>query len=75
MVVRAEVSHLTAPRLGASVEPRSLGGVGAGEIVGESIHPADWARESELVARYRDLPLGPSTAPRPRHREGFTLLP
>jgi hypothetical protein len=58
MLVVAEVAHLAATRLGAEAEVRFLGGLAAGEVIAEPVHPADWERMAELVARYRDLPLG-----------------
>ena len=58
MLVVAEVAHLTGKRLGAAAEVRFLGGLAAGEVIAEPVHPADWERIAELVARYRDLPLG-----------------
>jgi predicted nucleic acid-binding protein len=58
MLVVAEVAHLAATRLGTEAEVRFLGGLAAGEIIAEPVHPADWERMAELVARYRDLPLG-----------------
>ena len=58
MLVVAEVAHLTGTRLGAEAEVRFLGGLAAGEVIAEAVHPADWERMAELVARYRDLPLG-----------------
>ena len=99
MLVVAEVAHLAGKRLGAAAEVRFLGGLALGEIVAEPVHPADWEQMAELVARYRDLPLGTVDASlvtlaerlgetrvatfdrrdlsvvRPRHCEGFTLLP
>ena len=99
MLAVAEIAHLAGTRLGAASEARFLGGVAAGEVIAEPVHPADWERMAELVARYRDLPLGTVDASlvalaerlgetevatfdhrdlgvvRPRHCEGFTLLP
>ena len=99
MLVVAEVAHLTATPLGTPAEARFLADLAAGEVIAEPVHPADWERMAELVARYRDLPLGTVDASlvalaerlgetkvasfdrrdlgvvRPRHCEGFTLLP
>ena len=58
MLVVTEVAHLTATRLGAPAEARFLADLAAGEVIAEPVHPADWERMAELVARYRDLPLG-----------------
>ena len=57
LVVR-EVAYLLGTRLGAETEVRFLGDLAAGELVPEHIAPADWLRIAELVATYRDLPLG-----------------
>ena len=37
---------------------RFLGDLAAGDLVPEQVGPADWLRIAELVATYRDLPLG-----------------
>jgi len=37
---------------------RFLGDLAAGDLVPEHVAPADWLRIAELVAAYRDLPLG-----------------
>ena len=37
---------------------RFLGDLAAGDLVPEHVGPADWLRIAELVAAYRDLPLG-----------------
>ena len=58
MLVIAEVTHLAGTRLGTEAEVRFLGDVALGELIPEPVHPADWERIAELVARYRDLPLG-----------------
>lgn len=58
MLVVAEVAYLVATRLGTVAEVRFLGDLAAGEVIAEPVHPADWERMAELVARYRDLPLG-----------------
>lgn len=58
MLVIAEVTHLAGTRLGTEAEVRFLGDVASGELIPEPVHPADWERIAELVARYRDLPLG-----------------
>lgn len=51
--------HLDASlRQEAAAEVRFLGGLAAGEVIAEPVHPADRERMAELVARYRDLPLG-----------------
>jgi predicted nucleic acid-binding protein len=58
MLVVTEVAYLVATRLGTVAEIRFLGDLAAGEVIAEPVHPADWERMAELVARYRDLPLG-----------------
>lgn len=53
-----EVAYLLATRLGVEPEVRFLGDLAAGAFSVEPVAPADWLRIAELVARYRDLPLG-----------------
>ena len=57
-LVVAEAVYLIGSRLGADAEVRFLGDLAAGLFAVEPVHPADWLRIAELVARYRDLPLG-----------------
>jgi len=57
-LVITEVSYLVATRLGVEAEVRFLGDLAAGNLIPEPVMPADWLRIAELVARYRDLPLG-----------------
>lgn len=57
-LVITEVAYLLATRLGAEVEVRFLGDLAAGAFVVEPVGAGDWLRIAELVARYRDLPLG-----------------
>ncbi len=45
-------------RIGAETEIRFLGDVASGELVPQPVAAADWIRMAELVATYRDLPLG-----------------
>ena len=54
----AEAAHLVASRLTPAAEVRLLGELAAGTFAIEPVHPADWLRIAELVARYADLPLG-----------------
>jgi uncharacterized protein len=56
--VIAEVACLLGTRLGWEAEVRFLGDVAGGAFAIEPLHPADAIRIAELVARYRDLPLG-----------------
>lgn len=62
MLVVTEVTHLLGSRLGAESEIRFLGDLAAGNLIAEPVMPADWIRIAELVARYRDLPLGTADA-------------
>jgi predicted nucleic acid-binding protein len=54
----SEVTYLLETRLGANAEVRFLGDLAAGNLIAEPVRPADWIRIAELVAAYRDLPLG-----------------
>lgn len=54
----AEAAHLIERRTGTAAEVRFLGDLAAGDFAVEPVHPADWERIAELVARYRDLGLG-----------------
>jgi predicted nucleic acid-binding protein len=58
VLVVAEVAYLVATRLGPEAEVRFLGDLAAGNFVTVPVEDADWLRIAELVARYRDLPLG-----------------
>lgn len=58
MLVIAEAAHLIGTRLGARPEVEFLGDIAAGDFVIEPVDHLDWIRIAELVARYRDLPLG-----------------
>lgn len=57
-----EVVYLLATRLGTESEVRFLGDLAAGAFTVEPVAVADWLRIAELVARYRDLPLGTGDA-------------
>jgi len=52
------VTYLLATRLGVESEIRFLGDLAAGNLLPEPVAPIDWLRIAELVAQYRDLPLG-----------------
>ena len=54
----AEVSHFAATRLDDSAEVAFLLAIASGDLTVEDFHPADRERTVELVAEYRDLPLG-----------------
>lgn len=58
MLVITEVAYLLETRVGVETEVRFLGDLAAGELVPEQVESADWLRIAELVAAYRDLPLG-----------------
>ena len=53
-----EVVYLLATRLGTGPEIRFLGDLAGGAFSVAPVMAADWLRIAELVARYRDLPLG-----------------
>lgn len=57
-LVVTEVAYLLATRLGPESEVRFLGDLAAGAFNVEPVEARDWLRIAELVARYRDLPLG-----------------
>jgi predicted nucleic acid-binding protein len=57
-LVITEAAYLIATRLGWQAEVRFLGDLAAGSFVLEPLHAADPLRMADLVARYRDLPLG-----------------
>ena len=57
ILVVTEVAYLL-NRLGPETEVRFLGDLAAGELVPEAVTAGDWLRIAELVATYRDLPLG-----------------
>lgn len=62
MLVITEVTYLLGSRLGAVAEVRFLGDLAAGNLIPEPVAASDWLRIAELVARYRDLPLGTADA-------------
>ncbi len=57
-LVITEVTYLLGTRLGTVAEVRFLGDLASGELIVEPVPDEDWLRIAELVARYRDLPLG-----------------
>ena len=61
-MVVAEVVHLLATRLGADAELLFLADLADGAFGTEPVAPTDWPRILELVARYRDFPLGATDA-------------
>jgi predicted nucleic acid-binding protein len=56
--VITEVAYLLASRLGLEPEVRFLGDLAAGAFSVAPVAASDWLRIAELVATYRDLPLG-----------------
>ena len=58
VLVISEVTYLVGTRLGADPEVRFLGDLAGGTFVAVPVDDDDWLRIAELVARYRDLPLG-----------------
>lgn len=50
--------YLLATRLGAEPEVKFLGDLADGAFTVEPVAAGDWLRIAELVARYRNLPLG-----------------
>lgn len=57
-LVIAEVAHLLGTRRGPDAEVLLMGDLAEGLMILEPVHPADPLRIAELVATYRDLPLG-----------------
>lgn len=57
-LVITEVVYLIANRLGTEPEVRFLGDLAGGAFAVAPVAAADWLRIAELVARFRDLPLG-----------------
>lgn len=57
-LVITEVTYLLGTRLGVEPEIRFLGDLAAGNLIVEPVAASDWLRIAELVAQYRDLPLG-----------------
>jgi len=58
MLVVTEVAYLIGTRVGVETEVRFLGDLAAGDLIPERVEPADWLRIADLVASYRDLPIG-----------------
>ena len=57
-LVITEVAYLLSTRIGVDAEVRFIGDLAAGNLIPEAVAAADWLRIAELVATYRDLPLG-----------------
>ena len=58
ILVITEVAYLLSTRVGAETEVRFIGDLASGELIAEPVVPGDWLRIAELVAGYRDMPLG-----------------
>lgn len=54
----AEVTFLAAKRIGTAAELVVLEELDAGTYQSQPVIPEDWSRIRELVATYRDFPLG-----------------
>jgi hypothetical protein len=73
------VAYLLGTRIGVDAEVRFIGDLAAGNVIPEPVAAADWLRIADLVATYRDLPLGTvdasvvATAERMRVNEVATL--
>lgn len=78
-LVITEVTYLLGTRLGVDAEVRFLGDIAAGNLIPDAVAASDWLRIAELVAKYRDLPLGTvdasvvTAAERVKAREVATL--
>lgn len=57
-LVIPEMVFLLATRIGVHAEERFLQDLVSGAFVVESVDPTDWQRIAQLVAQYRDFPLG-----------------
>ena len=53
-----EVTYLLGTRIGVDAEVRFLSDIAAGNLIPEPVAASDWLRIAELVAKYRDPPLG-----------------
>lgn len=53
-----EVAYLVATRLGPEAEAHFVADFAKGVLMAEQVAVDDWPRIVELVAHYRDLPLG-----------------
>lgn len=58
MLCVTEVTYLIETRGSIRDQVRFLGDLSSGALIPEPVAAADWLRIAELVARYRDLPLG-----------------
>ncbi len=58
MLAITEVAYLAATRLGPEAEAHFVADFAKGVLIAEQVAVDDWTRIVELVATYRDLPLG-----------------
>ncbi len=58
VLVVTAVTYLLGTRLGVEPEVRFLGDLADGSFSVDPVAAGDWLRIAELVATYRDLPLG-----------------
>jgi len=61
-LVIAEVAYLVQQRLGTRSELLLLSDLVSGAFITEPVAVSDWPRIGELVAQYRDFPLGTTDA-------------
>ena len=61
-LVITEVAYLLGRRLGARAEVLFAQDLALGTFHVDAVHPGDWVRIAELVAAYRDFPLGMADA-------------
>ena len=61
-LVIAEVAYLLGRRLGARAEVLFAQDLAMGTFQVDAVHPGDWVRIAELLAAYRDFPLGMADA-------------
>lgn len=52
------MAYLLGTRIGVDAEVRFIGDLAAGNFIPEAVAAPDWLRIADLVATYRDLPLG-----------------
>ncbi len=52
------MTYLLGTRTGSDAEVRFIGDLAVGNLIPEPVAASDWLRIAELVAAYRDLPLG-----------------
>ncbi len=62
MLVITEAAYLLETRLGVEAEVRFLADFAEGNLIAEPVHANDWLRIAELVAKYRNLPIGTADA-------------